>query len=45
MEPQPDEGHTDLAQSLQRFDDVCGGTWWREYFADAVASDDKDGLA
>ncbi|MFH8776069.1 hypothetical protein [Streptomyces sp. NPDC017958] len=24
---------------------MCGGTWWREYFADAVASDDKDGLA
>lgn len=29
-------------KSLQRFDDVCGGTWWREYFADAVASRDKD---
>lgn len=32
-------------KSLQRFDDVCGGTWWREYFADAVASHDKDGAA
>jgi three-Cys-motif partner protein len=32
-------------RSLQRFDDVCGGTWWREYFADAVASRDKDGAA
>jgi len=32
-------------KSLQRFDDVCGGTWWREYFADAVASRDKDGAA
>ncbi|WP_185908588.1 three-Cys-motif partner protein TcmP, partial [Streptomyces sp. WAC02707] len=32
-------------KSLQRFDDVCGGTWWREYFADAVASRNKDGAA
>ncbi|MFF4935025.1 three-Cys-motif partner protein TcmP [Streptomyces griseofuscus] len=32
-------------RSLQRFDDVCGGTWWREYFADAVASRDKDDAA
>lgn len=32
-------------RSLQRFDDVCGGTWWREYFADAVASRDKEGAA
>ncbi|MEU5810946.1 three-Cys-motif partner protein TcmP [Streptomyces sp. NPDC047718] len=32
-------------KSLQRFDDVCGGPWWREYFADAVASHDKDGAA
>ncbi|MGK3110615.1 three-Cys-motif partner protein TcmP [Streptomyces sp. WAC05858] len=32
-------------KSLQRFDDVCGGTWWREYFADAVASRDKDDAA
>ncbi|MEU0703365.1 three-Cys-motif partner protein TcmP [Streptomyces bacillaris] len=32
-------------RSLQRFDDVCGGTWWREYFADAVASRGRDGAA
>ncbi|WP_143645805.1 three-Cys-motif partner protein TcmP, partial [Streptomyces swartbergensis] len=32
-------------KSLQRFDDVCGGTWWREYFADAVASRHQDGAA
>ncbi|GAA2359316.1 three-Cys-motif partner protein TcmP [Streptomyces cuspidosporus] len=32
-------------KSLQRFDDVCGGTWWREYFADAVASRNKDDAA
>lgn len=32
-------------KSLRRFDDVCGGNWWREYFADAVASRDKDGAA
>ncbi|MET9954505.1 three-Cys-motif partner protein TcmP [Streptomyces sp. NPDC006339] len=32
-------------KSLQRFDDVCGGTWWREYFADAVASREKEGAA
>ncbi|MER5312598.1 three-Cys-motif partner protein TcmP [Streptomyces sp. NPDC002773] len=31
-------------KSLQRFDEVCGGTWWREYFADAVASRGKDGV-
>ncbi|MER6031838.1 hypothetical protein [Streptomyces sp. NPDC001851] len=32
-------------RSLQRFDDLCGGTWWREYFADAVASRDEEGAA
>ncbi|MFL3871242.1 three-Cys-motif partner protein TcmP [Streptomyces griseobrunneus] len=32
-------------KSLQRFDDVCGGTWWREYFADAVSSRARDGAA
>jgi three-Cys-motif partner protein len=32
-------------KSLQRFDDVCGGTWWREYFADAVAAQDTEGAA
>ncbi|MFE3685414.1 three-Cys-motif partner protein TcmP [Streptomyces sp. NPDC059095] len=32
-------------RSLQRFDDVCGGTWWREHFADAVAARDKDDAA
>ncbi|MEU9338807.1 three-Cys-motif partner protein TcmP [Streptomyces sp. NPDC048290] len=32
-------------RSLRRFDDVCGGTWWREYFADAVASRGADGAA
>ncbi|MEU3407521.1 three-Cys-motif partner protein TcmP [Streptomyces sp. NPDC006670] len=32
-------------KSLQRFDDVCGGTWWREYFADATASREKEGAA
>lgn len=32
-------------RSLQRFDDVCGGPWWREYFADAVATGDRDGAA
>ncbi|MFJ2915064.1 three-Cys-motif partner protein TcmP [Streptomyces sp. NPDC087228] len=32
-------------RSLQRFDDVCGGTWWREYFADAVASRGRNGAA
>jgi three-Cys-motif partner protein len=31
--------------SLKRFDDVCGGTWWREYFAEAVASRAKEGAA
>ncbi|MEU7649249.1 three-Cys-motif partner protein TcmP [Streptomyces huasconensis] len=30
---------------LQRFDDVCGGTWWREYFADAMASRNQEGAA
>ncbi|WP_371603647.1 hypothetical protein OG345_24900 [Streptomyces sp. NBC_01220] len=25
-------------KSLQRFDDVCGGPWWRDYFADAPRS-------
>ncbi|KNE83846.1 hypothetical protein ADZ36_02580 [Streptomyces fradiae] len=32
-------------KSLQRFDDVCGGTWWREYFADASAAIERDGAA
>ncbi|AVI00087.1 hypothetical protein C5L38_34000 (plasmid) [Streptomyces sp. WAC00288] len=32
-------------KSLHRFDEVCGGNWWREYFADAVASRDKTGAA
>jgi three-Cys-motif partner protein len=32
-------------KSLQRFDEVCGGTWWREYFADASAAHEKDGAA
>ncbi|MCL3998193.1 three-Cys-motif partner protein TcmP [Streptomyces lavenduligriseus] len=32
-------------RSLRRFDDVCGGTWWREYFADAVASRDTHDAA
>lgn len=32
-------------KSLQRFDDVCGGTWWREYFADASAASARDGAA
>ncbi|MGY1503675.1 three-Cys-motif partner protein TcmP (plasmid) [Streptomyces sp. QTS52] len=32
-------------RSLQRFDDVCGGTWWREYFADAAAVSADDGAA
>lgn len=32
-------------KSLQRFDDMCGGTWWREYFADAVTARDEDGAA
>ncbi|MFD3484954.1 three-Cys-motif partner protein TcmP [Streptomyces sp. NPDC058665] len=32
-------------KSLQRFDDVCGGTWWREYFADASASAAREGAA
>lgn len=31
--------------SLRRFDEVCGGTWWREYFADAVASRGEKGEA
>lgn len=31
-------------KSLQRFDDVCGGTWWREYFADATQAA-KEGAA
>ncbi|WP_256340482.1 hypothetical protein [Streptomyces sp. 2231.1] len=30
---------------LQRFDEVCGGTWWRDYFADAAASSAKAGAA
>ncbi|WP_439813368.1 three-Cys-motif partner protein TcmP [Streptomyces sp. P9-2] len=32
-------------RTLQRFDEVCGGAWWREYFADAAASRDKEGAA
>ncbi|WP_331722833.1 three-Cys-motif partner protein TcmP (plasmid) [Streptomyces canus] len=32
-------------RSLQRFDDVCGGTWWREYFAEAAAPSAKEGAA
>ncbi|MFJ3673783.1 three-Cys-motif partner protein TcmP [Streptomyces sp. NPDC090106] len=32
-------------RSLQRFDDVCGGTWWREYFAEATAPTAKEGAA
>ncbi|MFF9244536.1 three-Cys-motif partner protein TcmP [Streptomyces sp. NPDC014776] len=32
-------------RSLQRFDEVCGGTWWREYFADATAASAHDGAA
>ncbi|WP_143650750.1 three-Cys-motif partner protein TcmP [Streptomyces phaeoluteigriseus] len=32
-------------KSLQRFDEVCGGTWWREYFADASAASARDGAA
>ncbi|MFF9490224.1 three-Cys-motif partner protein TcmP [Streptomyces sp. NPDC014676] len=32
-------------RSLQRFDDVCGGTWWREYFAEAAAPKAKEGAA
>jgi three-Cys-motif partner protein len=30
-------------RSLQRFDEVLGGVWWREYFADASAAREKDG--
>ncbi|MFG2284009.1 three-Cys-motif partner protein TcmP [Streptomyces asoensis] len=32
-------------KSLQRFDDVCGGTWWREYFADASVASARAGAA
>ncbi|MER7841795.1 three-Cys-motif partner protein TcmP [Streptomyces sp. NPDC096040] len=32
-------------RSLQRFDAVCGGSWWREYFADAAAASARDGAA
>ncbi|MGW2689619.1 three-Cys-motif partner protein TcmP [Streptomyces sp. NPDC001414] len=32
-------------RSLQRFDDVCGGTWWREYFAEAAAPTAREGVA
>lgn len=32
-------------KSLQRFDDVCGGTWWRDYFADAAASTHQEHAA
>ncbi|UDM05608.1 three-Cys-motif partner protein TcmP [Streptomyces longhuiensis] len=32
-------------KSLERFDGVCGGTWWREYFADAAARPHKEDIA
>ncbi|MFF3147436.1 hypothetical protein ACFVRU_38375, partial [Streptomyces sp. NPDC057927] len=32
-------------RSLQRFDEVCGGPWWREYFADAATASARDGAA
>ncbi|MFD8254020.1 three-Cys-motif partner protein TcmP [Streptomyces werraensis] len=32
-------------RSLKRFDDVCGGTWWREYFAEAASPSARDGAA
>ncbi|MFI5859577.1 three-Cys-motif partner protein TcmP [Streptomyces parvulus] len=32
-------------KSLQRFDQVCGGTWWRDYFAEAATSAAKAGVA
>lgn len=32
-------------KSLRRFDEVCGGSWWREYFGDAMASQDQDAAA
>ncbi|MEU1503229.1 three-Cys-motif partner protein TcmP [Streptomyces sp. NPDC005732] len=32
-------------RSLQRFDEVCGGTWWREYFAEAAAPTAREGAA
>ncbi|MFE4626008.1 three-Cys-motif partner protein TcmP [Streptomyces mirabilis] len=32
-------------RSLQRFDEVCGGSWWREYFADAATASARDGAA
>lgn len=31
--------------SLRRFDEVCGGSWWREPFADAVAAADAEKAA
>lgn len=33
------------SKSLQRFDDVCGGSWWRTYFADAAATPHKEAVA
>lgn len=32
-------------RSLQRFDEVCGGAWWREYFADASVARRSQGAA
>ncbi|MFE4703126.1 three-Cys-motif partner protein TcmP [Streptomyces sp. NPDC056738] len=32
-------------RSLQRFDEVCGGPWWRKYFADAASSSAREGAA
>ncbi|MGX1916106.1 three-Cys-motif partner protein TcmP [Streptomyces phaeochromogenes] len=32
-------------RALQRFDDVCGGPWWREYFADAATVSARTGAA
>lgn len=31
--------------ALRRFDEVCGGPWWREHFADAAASADREAAA
>jgi three-Cys-motif partner protein len=31
--------------SLRRFDEVCGGAWWREYFAEAAAPGAQAGAA
>ncbi|WP_078877970.1 three-Cys-motif partner protein TcmP [Streptomyces sp. 150FB] len=32
-------------RSLQRFDEVCGGPWWREYFADRSEEDAAEAVA